>query len=849
VMLQDVSTNSNAHRTPEDALLLSRFLEEAQVTGQLEHPGIVPIHELGLDESGHVYFTMRLVRGRDLRSVIEKVHAGDPEWSQTRVLDVLLRACDAMAYAHSRGVIHRDLKPGNIMAGRFGESYVMDWGLAKIVGRADLHDLRIAPEDTPPESERAGVASSDPDSPLMTRDGTVVGTPAYMSPEQARGQVEELGPQSDVYAMGAILYTVLSGRVPHVEPGEQVGAREVLHRVRTGPPARIETLVPGVSMELAAICERAMAREFRDRYLDMSELAADLRAYLEQRVVRAYATGPVAEMRKWIQRNKSAAFSTATGLLLLVLGSWAFSMVLQEQLTETRRERDLNWVRQIEARADELWPAVPTKLPEIRRWLADVESHQGRRSAYEAAMMALRRKAQPYSEEDRQRDRLNHPDQIPLRYQRDLARKRAIKADDLAAIDSDDRTENQQQALTKAKQDLVEYSLKIADLERRVGERQTWRFHDVEDQSVHDDLAEIVRGLYRLDEQGGIVDKVRARERGAVDLESRLRSPAWQIAIDDIAELPHYNNLRLGPQVGLEPLERNEKSQLWEFWIVQSGDRPTRNPDPSSPNHWAMTEETGAVLVLVPRGEFRMGSEERPNESQVGTLNTFEGPSDLVTVGAFFASKYEISQAQYQRLMDHNPSQYRAGLWNEKRTYRHTALHPVEQLSWHQSKGYCERLGLQLPTEAQWEYVARAGTTDPWSSGPTREQLRGYANVADRAALLDGAEFAGIWAEYDDGFAFTAPVGSYLPNAWGFHDVHGNVQEWCRDRSARYGDYDVRAGDGLRLRPLKPTNNRFIARGGGCYYAPEGCRSASRADWSGRRISGHLGFRPVKAIH
>jgi len=214
---------------------VSRFLEEAQITGQLDHPGIVPVHELGLDSQGRVFFTMKLVKGEDLGKVFARVHAGEPGWSVTRVLSLLLRVCEAMAYAHSKRVIHRDLKPTNVMVGRYGEVYVMDWGLARVLDREDDKDVRVRPQAAPSvtevQSERRQRAAADPDSPLVTMDGDIVGTPAYMSPEQACGRLDAMGPASDVYALGAMLYHLLAGRMPYVTPGAQVNNYAIWSRV------------------------------------------------------------------------------------------------------------------------------------------------------------------------------------------------------------------------------------------------------------------------------------------------------------------------------------------------------------------------------------------------------------------------------------------------------------------------------------------------------------------------------------------------------------------------------------------------------------------------------------------
>ncbi len=315
---------SRGSSASKETRALGRFLEEAQVMGQLEHPGVVPVHELGLAKDGRAYFTMQLVRGRSLREVFDLVSGEREGWSETRALGVLLKVCEATAYAHSRGVIHRDLKPANVMVGSFGEVYVMDWGLARVGERAETRDLRVRVEGEhePADvwSERKAGAAEESHSPLLTMDGEVVGTPSYMSPEQARGDLQSLGPRSDVYALGAMLYHLLAAQMPFVLPGESTTAFEVWRRVVAGPPKPIAELAPSAAPELIAICEKAMARESAQRYRDMQELAEDVRAYLEQRVVRAHARGAWAETKKWVQRNKPLALSLAGGILALSLG-------------------------------------------------------------------------------------------------------------------------------------------------------------------------------------------------------------------------------------------------------------------------------------------------------------------------------------------------------------------------------------------------------------------------------------------------------------------------------------------------------------------------------------------------
>jgi serine/threonine protein kinase len=310
---------------------LHRFLAEAQVTGQMDHHGIPPVHEIGIDLNGHVYFTMALIRGQDVGEIIDLARQKKEGWSLARALEVIVKVCETVAYAHSRGVIHRDLKPSNILIGRFGQVYVMDWGVAKVLGSRDARDLRLRaagagqppteqpPTKQPPERREEPVTLQD--TPLMTMDGSILGTPSYMPPEQAHGNIDDLGPHSDVYSVGAMLYTLLTGQMPYVKAGAQLTPRAVLLAVRNGPPRPVRDIDPTAPAELVAICEKAMARSSAERYADMNDMAEDLRAYLENRVVSVYWTGTVAECAKWLARNKPLAIGAAA-FLALAIGAW-----------------------------------------------------------------------------------------------------------------------------------------------------------------------------------------------------------------------------------------------------------------------------------------------------------------------------------------------------------------------------------------------------------------------------------------------------------------------------------------------------------------------------------------------
>ncbi|MFO1078274.1 MAG: serine/threonine-protein kinase [Planctomycetota bacterium] len=304
VILGQADANRSGRAPAVSPHLLQRFLKEARITGRLEHPGIVPVHEVGVDAAGCAYFTMKLVKGRTLAEVLARSSSRGAEWSRSRVLQVIQRVCEALAYAHEQGVVHRDLKPQNVMVGDFGEVYVMDWGLARCVGEA-------------PESGANDVAS--PDFAGLTHDGAIVGTPAYMPPEQAAGRLNEVGPHSDVYAIGAMLYEMIAGHPPYCGPEEDQEGSNLVRRIAHGPPVKLATR--SAPPELVAICERAMAHEWCERYATVGALASELGAFLDGRVVRAYASGTWAELVKWVQRNRGLAAAAVVALVAIVGGS------------------------------------------------------------------------------------------------------------------------------------------------------------------------------------------------------------------------------------------------------------------------------------------------------------------------------------------------------------------------------------------------------------------------------------------------------------------------------------------------------------------------------------------------
>jgi serine/threonine protein kinase len=314
----------------DDPASRRRFLLEAEITGGLEHPGVVPVYGLGAHADGRPYYAMRFIRGDSLKEAIDHFHRGeapgdDPGRRSLELRKLLRRftdVCNAIEYAHGRGVLHRDLKPSNVVLGKHGETLVVDWGLAKAVGGGGPGD----PGDERPLVPSAASGSAE------TLPGSALGTPAYMSPEQAAGDLDGLGPRSDVYSLGATLYCLLTGKPPF--EGDEPGA--VLRRVQRGelPPPR--SLDPTIDPALEAICLKAMARQPKDRYDSCRSLAEDIERWMADEPVAAWREPLSRRARRWARRNRTAVTTGAVAVLVALAGTATVLWV------QTQANRDLS---------------------------------------------------------------------------------------------------------------------------------------------------------------------------------------------------------------------------------------------------------------------------------------------------------------------------------------------------------------------------------------------------------------------------------------------------------------------------------------------------------------------------
>lgn len=825
-----------------------RFRREAEVASRLEHPGICTVYDAG-EHDGLPYIVMQHVDGAPLSRHIRKAaDAADPT-ERVLHLDLDLTVADpavpdpptatprgstagpgrrevmqmvrlvekaarALDVAHDAGIIHRDVKPGNIMVTPSGDPVLLDFGLARDLGS---------------------------EMPTLTRTGDVFGTPAYMAPEQiAPG---DLAPdrRCDVWALGVTLYECLTLRRPFESPTREGLFREILES-EPGDIRRVNRAVPD---DLAVVLQTALAKELDRRYATAGEFAEELRRVREREPIHARPVGTLTRTWRAAQRHPVAAAGIIGTAISLVAGLVVSLFLLEEKdtaLTRWRRLSDVYELEDLERRANALWPLAEDTVPAMDAWLSDARRVMARRSEHEASLRTMRERALPLTDEDRAADsarlRLMHPE--PFTRRDALAAELAHFETLLAQDDLRDSLRERYET----RRDRVQGNLDDLTRDPVFTRRLTWHLPTPEESWRHQVLSKLVERLRGLDDSTADIE---ARRAFAATLRTRTvdeESKAWDRACKDIADPkhPHYRGLVLAPQIGLVPLGRDRESGLWEFWVAGTGARPEWRDGKVQ-----LEPDSGIVLVLLRGGATRIGCQkDDPNAPHHDPdAGTDDAPTVVVDVklDPFFMSKYEMTQAQWIAITGANPAQYRPP--NAYTGHLTTLKHPVELVTWTECDAVVRRLGLLLPTEAQWEYAARGGTGTPYWTGKGWESLQGAANVADATAKRAGGPKRGRYSEgLDDGRLVHAPVGTFRANPYGLHDVCGNVWEWCRDRNAQ-ADAPCRDGDGLRN---VATSRLRVRRGGGFTTAAVVCRSAVRFRDTPQMRDGTIGLRPSRAV-
>jgi len=312
---------------------LLRFISEAQVTGQLEHPSIVPVHELGIDADNNIFYTMKLINGVTLKEIIKQIKAGHQKtirsYPLSSLMNIFIKVCEGMAFAHSKGVIHRDLKPENIMIGEFGEVVILDWGLVKVLDTdeddsAIEHARKVIKQGDKKAFTKVG--SSRTIDVHQTMEGAAMGTPSFMAPEQAYGKIDALGSRTDIYALGGILYNILSLRC--AVHGKHVNA--ILLNIVSGKldplirkGAKLPHIPNGIPQGLAAVTSKAMALLPEDRYETAAEIKSDIEAWQSGFATGAEDAGIGTQLKLLIKRNKKLVITSLTlalAALFLITG-------------------------------------------------------------------------------------------------------------------------------------------------------------------------------------------------------------------------------------------------------------------------------------------------------------------------------------------------------------------------------------------------------------------------------------------------------------------------------------------------------------------------------------------------
>ena len=752
--------------------VVARFEVELQALAMMEHPNIARVHDAGATDDGRPYFVMEYVRGLRLDEYCD-LH----KMTVRQRLELFSQVCQGVDHAHRRGIIHRDLKPSNVLVSTPDEApmvKIIDFGVARATNQ------RLT-EKT-----------------IYTEIGRAVGTPAYMSPEQADLTGKDVDHRTDIYSLGVLLYEVLVGEPP-LDPELLAKAAfdEILRRIRDEDPPTPSTRWTRMNMETVTrvaarrssspnelvgmlrgdldwITMKAVAKERERRYATVAELAADITRHLVGDPVEAGPPSVVYKLKKYVGKNRIPVAAASAVFLALAVGfvvSFFFVRAARESAeVAVKNERlanqraaenlvfaDIELLRTYDTEESKaIWPWPPKKRAAAESWLEKAEGLLARIDDYRAELARIRRTG------------LSGESESPG------------------------------------------------------GGVRTYRFSDAETTQHHEMIETLVRDLESFadpDPTRGTVAMIRRRLE--ICPSEAVAGEAWREAIASIRSrqvCPMYNGLELEVVEDLFPLGRDPRSKLWEFIHPRTGSVPERDDS----GRLQITGDCGLILVLLPGGLFTMGSPEEEMDRESQELQ------HRVRLSPFLIAKHEVTQAQWKAVMGTDPSAFKGD-----------AL-PVERVGWKKCKQFSTKIGLTLPTAAQWEYACRAGTSTPFSFGMTvtlEEVNYNRVEPGDRGSSLEPSRQK------------TVAVGSLPANRFGLHEMHGNVFEWCKDCFDE-GFYSKSEASGVD--PVCSTSSgrgegRAIRGGSWRDYASD-CRSAFRGMHRLGRRSRTLGFRPSMSI-
>ena len=766
---------------------LARFLEEAQVSAQLQHPNIIPVHELGRLPDGRYYFTMREVHGRELSEVIAEVHAGsedghcqvDHSGDGLRMLiSILLKASQAIGHAHTRGVVHRDLKPSNIMVGRDSEVFVVDWGIVKVAAREEHGQT---------ESDVA-LISSDRSSTaeLRTLFGTIAGTPAYMPPEQAQGLLDQIDARADVYALGATLYHILTGRPPYQGPHANAVLMQLMMS-EVEAPSQVSSLK--VPEELETICLRALSKKREDRFANGRELSKALQGWLDGSKRRERALAIVEQAR----------------------ASLRCAAVLREEAERKKVE------------GASLLEEVPVWSPEAAKHAgwdledeAEEKEHEAQREEIEARQLL--------------HTALNHaPGLVEAHMQLAVIHQRAHRnaetaRDNTVVLESEAQLRAHVNALHKNSEASKGFSSYLQGtgaltlLTNPPGaEVHLYRYVKHQRRLV----PKLLRSLGHTPLQGHAIKKGNYIIELKLKGHKKVRYPVM------INRGEHWHGVRPGdhepsaivlpPHGGLDADDR----YIPAGWFWAAGDPDNLDSCPRR-RHWAdafimkqfpVTNRQYIAFLddLVTQGREDEAMQHVPRERGG-------------TAGALGAMIYHYNEKRFSLQADADGDAWLAD-------------YPVLMIDWHGARAYGEWLARRdnkpwrLPAEFEWEKAARGvdGRIYPWGDflDPSWCRMRHSASRS-RPAVVESYKID--------------------RSPFGVRGMGGNVRDWCADVFVNEALDEALVDASGRL-PLDAKENPHRAmRGGAWNYDAHGCRSLQRNGSAPSYRSSTFGFRLARSL-
>jgi formylglycine-generating enzyme required for sulfatase activity/serine/threonine protein kinase len=823
-----------------------RFENEAEITSRLDHPGVAPVYALGNAGDGRPYYAMRFIRGETMEEAIDRFHSGDMsgrDAGEHRLAfrQLLVRfqdVCNTIAYAHSKAVLHRDLKPRNVMLGEFGETIVVDWGLAKQLG--DKPRGRAGEPGTDGQSENLTDHAGD------TRPDEAMGSPGYMSPEQASGELNQIGPASDVYSLGAILYYLLTGRV--AISGSDLAT--ITRRTRAGEFVSPSQVDPSVHPALEAICLKAMALRPEDRYTSPQDVAEELGRWMADEPVLAWREPAAIRIRRWLRLHRSLVTSITVALCSCLVAFGVFLYFLSVRAARSQADRlaearglveslafaDVSAVPEIVRRLDPDIELVTDRLYAMSRATQAGLDPKRHRTAVAIALLRLDSSQASYLV-----DRLIHEDSPPP---------------ELSVI--------RQALIDRGKADAVAtYVWKLLDGGPRARSEFVHLLAQVDPKP--DKLLERIRSSQDNDHTRATL----VLALGAYPIKRLAPSEReWiaQVLLRLFRSSPDaglHSALRwlLGHEWGLERELSQFEAECASKDCAETrfGRAPGRN--------WYVNGQMQTMALIRGPVEFMMGSP----ESEVGRRPWREDRLLWRVERTFAIATNEVTRSQYEEFLDENPDVFRpdsAPHHDRIGKYMPDPGCPVIGINFYEATRYCNwlnlkegipdsewcypkhidpkkplilspnylsRNGYRLPTEAEWELACRAGTQTSRPFGDSGAWMPAYAWFLENSLQR------------------THPVGSKKPNDFGLFDMLGNAIEWTFQIYDAPGDYLVRDSAGVLLdrEITRIIEDRLdcMLRGGSFYYDVSSLRSANR-NWNSPALRENtFGFRVARTLH